>query len=170
MKKLLLLSIVIFVSGCTHLYKMHSYKDVEVELEAGLLAVSYSSGRWVKISKDPEITELSEPFTFRVVLLTDGLEGEKVRINVHEISGVAKGWSTYDLNVDEFTEPTYYKGRKEKSVGVAGLIKGVTSGYSEFSITFEVIYGDKSEMKTIKMLPVHWEERRNNWFDGIMSV
>ena len=169
MKKTLLFSLLLLVSGCTHLYKMYEYEGVDLESKFGTIGVSVS-GTWNEISKEPEITELASPYTMRIGFVTPDEPGEKIMIKVISIGPSLEAVNYYKANENGRTKKSFAYKSESKSSWYAVVVSNIKPEHKPLTLKFELHYQGAIEYYEVVLKPKYWEEHRNNFYDGIMSV
>ncbi len=169
MKKFIVIVISTFLFGCTHLYKMYEYEGVELQSEFGEIAVSVS-GTWKEISKDPDVTEKTGPYSVRIALITTDQPGEDIEIRVTDLTPSKTPVRFYKTNEIGQTKKTFAYQTESKTSYYSVLVSDIESDHEAILLKFELHYKGSIEKFDVELKPTFWKEHRNNFFDGIMSV
>ncbi|WP_417535077.1 hypothetical protein [Methylophaga sp.] len=169
MKKIVLLSLLLLLSGCTHLYKMYEYEEVNLESNFGSIGVAVS-GTWNEISKDPEITELASPYTIRIGFITPDKPDQEVMIKVISVGPSLEAVNYFKANETGVTKKSFAYQSDSNSSWYAVVISNIQPEYQPITLEFELHYRGSIESYKVVLKPKYWEEHRNNFYDGIMSV
>ena len=169
MKKILLFSLLLLLSGCTHLYKMYEYEGADLESKFGSIGISVS-GTWNEISKDPEVTELTSPYTIRIGFITPDKPDEEVMIKVISVGPSLEKVNYYKANETGITKKTFAYQSESNSSWYAVVISNIQPEHQPLTLKFEFHYRGSIEYYEVVLKPKYWEEHRSNFYDGIMSV
>ena len=169
MKKFIVIAISTFLFGCTHLYKMYEYEGLELQSKFGEIGVSVS-GSWKEISKDPDVTEKTGPYSVRIALHTSEQAGENIEIRVTDIGPSKTPVRFYKANEVGQTKATFAYQKESTTSYYSVLVSNIESDHEVIFIKFEVHYKGGVEKFDVELKPKFWKEHRNNFFDGIMSV
>lgn len=169
MKKIILLTLLLFLTSCTHLYKMYEYEGVDLESKFGTIGVSVS-GTWNEVSKDPEITELTSPYRIRIGFITSEKPDQEVMIKVVSVEPSSAPVSYYKANEPGKTKKSFAYQAESKTSWYAVVVSNIEPDYKPLTVNFELHYQGVVEVYTVVLKPKYWEEHRNNFYDGIMSV
>jgi len=148
---------------------MYEYEGVDLESRFGTIGVSVS-GTWREISKDPEITELTSPYTIRIGFITPDKSDQKIMIKVLSVRPSLEAVSYYKANETGKTKKSFAYQSESKTSWYAVVVSNIKPEYQPLTVEFELHYRGSIETFEVVLKPKYWEEYRSNFYDGIMSV
>ena len=165
MKLSFILIFIFLTTACTHLYKFYDYKNEFVITPNSKVEIQLV-GSWKKVSDNPEITERRNPYMVVVRVFTDEV-GVPVEIKLNKVAQKDLG----EILINKASDGITKKSVENWSPFTAGVFSNIyISEHGPVEITGSVqLHGENTEFNVV-LLPKYHQQKRNNTYDGIMSI
>jgi hypothetical protein len=154
--------------GCsTILVRHYDYEAAQAALSNGTLYVEAISTQ-TKVQESPPIWEYSDPFSIRIVLITNGAAGEPIEVKVLN-SAALNIVTTHDLAGATVSNASFAQQKIFSATGhQCGIV--MVTGNEPVTLELEILFRGRVERAVIRLLPTYSEGLEGGIGDLLMSA